>query len=215
MPKITTYKQAYNEESAPGADAISKKEKEIYGDQEPTSWATAISWEMGGDDPLRTINCYVSEHQQKHLHYVTMGFSNLFYDEAFAEDEINGYGFELTFRHLPVQGDIEKPKWPAALLQNIARYVFSTHNVFEDYHYMNANGPLRLGTDSNVTAILFFTDPEMKEIDTPHGHLKFLQVFGITTEEITAIEEEKQTPEEILEKHRLTNPLLITDLMRK
>jgi hypothetical protein len=217
MPtKTDIYKQTFNaEDDAPGLDAISAKEKAIYGNQEPMHWATIVPYELGGEDPLWAINCFESTKQQKHFHYVTLGFTNLFYDEHFAEDEINGFGFELTFRHLPVEGDPDKPLWPPNLLQNIAKYVFKTKDIFDDYHYMSANGPIRLGTDTDITALAFITDPEMGKIETPHGDVKFLQIFGLTTGEYNDIKENKYSSEELLEKHLATNPLLITDLQRK
>ena len=216
MPsKLETYKQTYTEESAPGLDAIQAKEKEIYGNQEATHIATAIPYGLGGEDPLWAVDYFVSEKHEKHFHHISLGFTNLFYDEQFAKDDINGFGFELTFRHLPLAGDRETIMWPAGILQNIARYVFDTQNVFDDYHYISANGPLKLGIESDVTAIVFYTDPEMGVIDSPHGHLKFLQIYGITTQEYEDLQTEKYQVEELVAKHKQYNPLLITDLKRK
>jgi len=80
---------------------------------------------------------------------------------------------------------------------------------------MSANGPLRLGSKTEITAIIFFTDPEMQEIDIPHGIVKFLQIFGITTQEYNDLRNEKYNAQELLTRHKLTNPLLITDLTRR
>jgi hypothetical protein len=216
MPtKTEIYKQTFTDDDAPGLDAINKREKEIYGDQEATHLATIVPYELGGEDPLWAVEHFISEKQQRHFHFITLGFTNLFYDDSLAEDEINGFGFELTFRHLPVNGDPEKPIWAANLLQNIAKYVFSSQNVFDEYHFMSANGPLRLDTDSDITAIAFSLDTEMQEIDTPHGYIKFLQLYGITSQEYIDLKEGKYSTKELLEKHKSTNPLLITDLARK
>jgi hypothetical protein len=210
-----TYKQTFAQEDSPGFDAIAKKEKEIYGNQEPTHWGTIVPWELGGEDPLWAIDCFSSTKQQSHFHYVSLGFTNLWYNEDFAEDEVNGFGFELTFRHLPFNGDPEKPIWPVNFLQNIARYVFNSKNVFDDYHIMSANGPIRGDTETDVTAIAFITDPEFGEIPTPHGHVKFIQIFGLTTNEYNNLKTKKYSVKELLDKHRQANPLLITDLERK
>jgi len=216
MPtKKETYKQIFAHEDAPGLDAIAKKEKEIYGSQEPTHWATIVPWELGGEDPLWAIDCFNSTNQQSHFHYVSLGFTNLWYNEDFAENEVNGFGFELTFRHLPFKDDPEKPLWPANFLQNIAKYVFKSKNVFDDYHTMSANGPIRCETKTDITAMAFITDPEFGEIETPHGFMKFIQIFGLTTGEYSNIKNKNYTLKELLDKHRLTNPLLITDLNRK
>src|SRR5579883_1394770 len=48
-------------------------------------------------------------------------------------------------------------------------YVFSSGNVFEHGHYVDCNGPIALGTDTQLLAVIFVEDPELKSIDTPHG----------------------------------------------
>jgi len=213
--KIDIYKETYSDESSPGLDAISLREKEIYGEQDPTHWATVLPYELGGEDPLWAIECFKSNKQQKHLHYITLGFTNLWYDEEYAEDDVNGFGFELTFRCTPTADDPEIPLWPANFLQNIAKYVFKSQKGFNDFHYMSANGPIRANTATEITAFTFYTDPEMGEIDTPHGKIKFLQLFGITSDEYIDLKEKKYTAKELIEKHKLNNPLLITDLKRE
>ncbi|HLP53248.1 MAG TPA: suppressor of fused domain protein [Chitinophagales bacterium] len=213
--KTDLYKKNFTKDDAPGLNAINEREKSIYGEQEPTHWATLVPYELGGEDPLWAVNCFTSDNYEKHFHYISLGFTNLFYDEGFAEDLINGFGFELTFRHLPFEDDPEKPVWVVNLLQNIAKYVFSTKNIFDEYHYMSANGPIRGETETDITAIVFCRDPEMQELETPHGRVKFLQLFGITTQEYKDLKEKKNSPVELLQKHRKTNPLLITDLSRK
>ncbi len=212
--KTELYKKNFNEESAHGLDAIYEKIKQIYGSQEPTHWATILPYELGGKDPLWAMEYYISQKQQNHLHFVSLGFSNLFYDESCADDEINGFGFEITFRYLPVKSEIEKPVWPANFLQNIARYVFKSEKAFDEYHYMSANGPIKADYDTEITAFAFFLDPELSEITTPHRRLKFLQLYGITTQEYNDIREKKYTVKELIDKHKESNPLLITDLDR-
>jgi len=213
--KIEIYKETYNEDSGPGLEAINLKEKELYGDQEPTHWATVVPYELGGEDPLWAVECFASDKQKRHFHYITLGFTSLWYDEECVEDETNGFGFELTFRYTPRKDDKDIPPWPAGFLQNIAKYVFKTEKGFDDFHYMSANGPICRGANTEITAFAFFTDQEMVEIDTPHGSIKFLQVFGITTKEYTDIREGKDTVRRLIERHRIENPLLITDLDRK
>lgn len=215
LTKTDIYKGTFTGEDAPGLDAIKKREKEIYGSQEPTHWATIVPYELGGKNPLWAIDCFNSSKQQNHFHYVSLGFTNLWQDEGYAEDKINGFGFELTFRHLPVKDDPVKPVWAANFIQNIAKYVFQTKNVFDDFHYMSANGPIRTETETEVTAMVFIKDPEFGDIETPHGYLKFVQIFGITTKEYNDLKNNQYSVEQLLDKHRLTNPLLITDLNRK
>lgn len=212
---VESYKKKYNEDDSPGLDAINFKIKELYGSQKPTHWATVVPYELGGKNPLWAVECYINENQGQHFHYITFGFTNLWYDEGFAEDQTNGFGFELTFRYSPLADEQILPSWPSDFLQNIARYVFKSGKGFNDFHYMSANGPIRTGTDTEITAFAFYTDKEMGEISSPHGNVKFLQVFGITTREYNDIRQQKYTVKQLLEKQLLLNPLLVTNLKRK
>jgi hypothetical protein len=55
----------------------------------------------------------------------------------------------------------------------------------------------------------------MLKIDTPRGHLKIFQAFGITTKQFSDLLEERITAEKLVEKHWRENPLLLTDLNKK
>ncbi|WP_426583682.1 suppressor of fused domain protein [Mucilaginibacter sp. R-33] len=213
--KIERYKEQYTEDDMPGYDAIALKEKEVYGEQEPMHWATVVPYELGGEDPLWAVDCFVSEIQQSHLHFITLGFSNLYFDDKLVEEEVSGFGFEITFRYLPLEGEDRKIAWPANLLQNIAKYVFKTQRGFDQYHYMSANGPLRVNTDTEITAFVFYIDSQMGTIETPHGSVKFLQLYGLTSGEYIGLRNKDFTAKELLDSHRVTNPLLITDLNRR
>lgn len=212
--KKRKYKKRYSENDFPGLDAISLKQKEIYGEQEPVHYATIVPYELGGEDPLWAVECYNSTRQDAHFHFMTIGFSNLFYDEDAIDDEYSGFGFEITFRHLPFNDDPEKPIWAVNFLQNIAKYVFESGKGFDDFHFMSANGPIRSETETDITAFTFVTDAEMGEINTPHGKVKFLQLFGITSQEYIDIKNKIYTAKELTERQKTNNPLLITDLTR-
>ena len=85
---------------------------------------------------------------------------------------------------------------------------------FEPFHYMPANGQIRHQCDTKLTGIAFILDPELGKISTPHGEVQFLQMFGITDEEIDLLKAEKLNVSELIDKHSQANPLLITDLDR-
>ena len=165
---------------------------------------------VGRRDPLDLLGAWESERGQPHWHYVTYGFSEL-YEKETDDPAVSGYGFELTFR-LKRGEEEQPPVWPMNLLQNLARYVFTSGNVFGPGHHMNANGPIALETDTQLTALGFCTDPELGELDTPNGRLTFLQVVGLTADEMEGMicwDGEKFLTE--LERHL---PLCITDLDR-
>ena len=212
---LEQYKKEFSEDDAVGWLSIDKEFDRLYPNQEPKHFAPPIHYMLGGPDPLDGISIYESTKQTNHFHYVTYGFSELYYDEEKVDGEFSKWGFELTFRLKPFSEDNETPTWVIPLLQNIAKYVFSSGNWFEEVHYMPANGPIRLDTETEITALLFVADPEIEKIQTPHGEVTFLQVVGITTAEFEALKENPGTAEELVHKLKKDNPLLITDLTRK
>lgn len=167
-----------------GFDAIVGALKQLYPDQEGLYYGTVISYRLGGNDPLDGVEIYSADTPQPHWHYVTYGLTEL-YEKETESPEISGYGFELTFR-LKKEGEETPPVWPVSLLQNLARYVFQTGNVFGAGHHMNLNGPIALEEDTKICAIGFIHDPQLPEMDTPNGHFEILQVVGLTLDEMEA-----------------------------
>lgn len=212
---LDEYKKQFSEDDAVGWLEIDKEFDQLYPGQEPKHFAPALSYMLGGEYPLDGISYYESKNQQDHYHFITYGFSELYYNEEKLEDEFSKWGFELTFRLKPFEADNGNPAWAVALLQNIAKYVFSSGNWFEEFHYMPANGPIRLDTDTDITALIIVADPEIEKKQTPHGEVTFLQLVGVTSSEFEEIKENRKTVEEIVNKLKQDNPLLITDLERK
>lgn len=212
---LEEYKKQFSEDDAVGWLEIDKEFERLYPNQEPKHFAPAISYMLGGEHPLDGVSIYESKKQTDHFHFVTYGFSELYYDENKIEDEFSKWGFELTFKLKPFAEDNGNPSWVIALLQNIAKYVFDSGNWFEEFHYMPANGPIRLDTETDITALVIVADPEIEKKQTPHGELSFLQIVGITSAEYEAIKENPGTVEELVHKLKENNPLLITDLTRK
>lgn len=174
------------EVEAAGWDAIEEQMKRLYGAQEPKHYATILPYMLGGKDPLNGISAYKAELPCPHWHFVTFGFSEL-YEKESENLDCSGYGFELTFRLVRSAEEQEPPAWAMSLLQNMARYVFSSGNIFASGHYLDANGPICLGADTKLTALAFTDDPELPTIDTPNGRVEFLQMVGITGDELEAM----------------------------
>lgn len=193
-----------------GFDAIAEVMHRLYPDQDGLYYGTIIPYTLGGDDPLDGVEIWKSEHSIPHWHYVTYVFTEL-YEKESEDPEVSGYGFELTFR-LKRGKEKQPPTWPVSLLQNLARYVFSSGNAFGPGHHMNANGPIALETDTQLTALGFRTDPELGELDTPNGHFMFLQVVGLTEDEMDAMM--CWNGEKFLVELERQIPLCITDLSR-
>ncbi|WP_238650393.1 suppressor of fused domain protein [Paenibacillus piscarius] len=199
------------EVEAIGWDAIEEQMTRLYGEQKPKHYAAMLPYSLGGNDPLNGISAYEAERPYPHWHFVTFGFSELFEKES-EDPEYSGYGFELTFRLARSPGEQEPPAWAINLLQNMARYVFSSGNVFASGHHLDANGPICLGADTQLTALAFTDDPELPAIDTPNGRVEFLQMVGITAEELEAMM--TWNTNAFLQASQDVLPLHITDLAR-
>lgn len=199
------------EENTSGWDAIDQELGKIYGEQEPKHYGTMIPYSLGGEDPLDGISAYKSETPVPHWHFVTYGFSEL-YEKELENAEYSGYGFELTFRLVRNEDEEEPPAWALNLLQNMGRYVFGSGNVFRSGDYLDANGPICLGADTLLTALAFTLDPELPAIETPNGHLEFIQMVGITVDELEAMQTWNTLG--VLEAGLAQIPGYVTDLTR-
>jgi hypothetical protein len=202
---------AGNDDGTPGWDAINASLAALYPGQEPRHYGTALPYTLGGRDPLDGISVYRGELPRPHWHYVTYGFSEL-YDKQSDDADSSGFGFELTFRLAIDSGEDTPPTWPMNLLQNLARYVFGSGNVFEAGHHMNANGPIALDTDTCLRHVAFMPDPQVPARATPNGQLTFLQVIGLSDAEMAAIK--RWSTDGVLEALEPRMPLWITDLHR-
>ncbi len=198
-----------------GFTYISNRIKAFYPDQEGLYYGTILPGYLGGNDPLEGVEVWKSDTGCPHWLYVTYGFTDLYPDEdGDAEDEdenddhnsteddrddnenkydaddsknaVSGFGFELTFR-LKRGSEDTPPGWPINMMQNLARYVFSSGNTFDSGHYLNANGPIALETDTQLTCLGFLTDPELGRINTVNGSMVFLEAIGITEDELNAM----------------------------
>jgi len=213
------YKQQFTTEDTPGWQAIDDRLEKIYGSMEARHYPPlcGIHYVAGGTDPIDGASIYDSSHQTFHRHMISYGMSELYYNEEKAGGEFSKWGFEFTFRLVPFKDDENDPIWAINVMNNLARYVFSSGKWFEENHFIPANGPIRLNTETEITGFVFALDPELGKIDTPHGEVSFLQLVGITNAEV---EDLKKSPtigavQELIEKLKKNNPLLITDLTRK
>ncbi|WP_435920864.1 suppressor of fused domain protein [Paenibacillus sp. DYY-L-2] len=201
-----------NEEvNASGWDAIEEQMKKLYGDQEPKHYGTLIPYILGGKDPLDGLSAYQADTPFPHWHIVTFGFSEL-YDKESENPDYSGYGFELTFRVAREENEEEPPAWALNLLQNMGRYVFNSGNIFASGDYLDANGPICEGADTKLTALAFIEDPELPAVHTPNGRVEFLQMVGISEDELEAMKTWSTLG--VLEASKEALPGFITDLSR-
>lgn len=213
---IEDYKRQFSNESSPGWEAIDESLRNVYGDQEPMHWGTIIKHMLGGPDPLDGISAYsCGASGVDHLHFVTYGYSSLYYDEESVGGDFSRFGFEMTFRLASPLPPDEQPIWVCNLLQNLAKYVFESGRWFEEYHWIPANGPIRADFDTDVVGLVFTLDSTILPVTSPHGRVEFLQAFGVTQLELDALKAKTKTCQELIEHHRKSNPLLVTDISRR
>lgn len=197
------------DDTAPGWDAIDAALARIYPGVQPLHYGTVLKFMLGGPDPLDGVSFYPRD---DHWHVIGYGMSELYAKESENLDE-SGWGFEFTFRVARAPGEDQPPMWAANFLQNLARYVFGSGNVFAPGHHVDLNGPISLSRpETAIRAAAFTVDPELGVIDTPHGRVVFLQVVGLTLAEHAVIEQWETGA--LLDALRPHLPLLVTDLDR-
>ncbi|RKS04855.1 suppressor of fused protein SUFU [Nocardiopsis sp. Huas11] len=202
----------HEDDAAPGREAIDGALARLYPGVDPQHLATMLPWSLGGRDPLDGISAYPRTEPVPHWHMVGYGLTELYTKES-DDPEESGWGFELTFRPVRDPDEEAPPMWAAALMQNLARYVFTSGNRFEPGHRMNANGPIATDRQDSVVRALGFTeDPELGTIDTPHGRVVFLQVVGLAEDEYEAAGQWSTTG--VLDLLEPTAPLHVTDVDR-
>jgi suppressor of fused len=170
---------------APGWEAIDGALAPLYPGQEPRHVGPLIKWMMGGPDPLDGISAWKRADPVPHWHFVSYGLSELYRKES-ENAAISGWGFELTFRLTCDAAGEAPPAWAFSLMQNLARYVFQSGNVLGDGEWMDTNGPIALETDTRLQALAFINDPELPSIETPNGGVTFVQIVGLTLDEMEA-----------------------------
>ena len=213
------YIKQFNEDDAVGWDCIDNKLKEIYGDQEPRHYGTLIKYRFGGRDPLDGISIYDQNEPVFHRHIVSYGMSELYYNPEQAGEKFSKWGFEFTFRVVPYLEDEEyndaehEPMWAAYIMQHLARIVFEDNKPFKPYFFFEGGA---INDETKISGVAFVIDPVLGKIDTPHGEVIFLQMVGLTQKELDWLWEDPNSNrcEELINKMRVDNLMLITDLNR-
>lgn len=185
---------AEQEQDAPGWAAIDDALARLYGRQVPHQFASKRAYEVDGDSPLPAIAVFEGVAQQaapggaaKFWHFVTYGLSELF-EKSSADPEVSGFGFELTMRVPREEGEEVPPGWPLRTLQGLGRYVLANRRGFDTGHCADLGGSIAQGVASRLTCVAFVPDPLLRKIETPFGSLLFLQVVGVTEDELAAMQ---------------------------
>lgn len=194
---IDTEQLGQNDRLVPaGLKALCEVCSRLYPDQpNPLQVTTRLKYWLGGHDPLDYISMYWNpgkpdENILPHWHYVSFGLSDLHGDGRVhpppdpTPGAPSGYGFELTLR-LSAEGVTQPPLWPAALLQALARYVFTTGNKLCAGDHISWHRALD-GGGGRLRHLLVAADPQLSDTETAHGSVTFLQMVGCTGRELKA-----------------------------
>ncbi|KAJ8664546.1 hypothetical protein QAD02_006208 [Eretmocerus hayati] len=212
---------------APGLEALHALCREIYPEQtNPLTVTAVLKYWLGGPDPLDYISMYENPGCPElgvppHWHYISMGLSDLHGDgrvhNRSGPGRPSGFGFELTFRLARERGECSPPTWPAAVLQQLAKYVFSSGNLLMPGDHVSWHAPFDPSRGpSRITQILMDNDAQLPpNYATPHGDVSFVQIVGVTSDELRAVQHwNGQGVLNLLKSTRDCGPWLVTDLRR-
>lgn len=164
------------EDEAPGWDAIDAALSALYPSVMPVHVAPGLGVAFGSG--VQGISAYAAS---KHWHYVTYGLSELWVKET-EDPETSGFGYEFTMRVPRSERDAQPPEWPFTLLEKLAQTVRQGSDYWTG-HRVEVGGPID-GKRSRLIAIALVLDPELGSINTPNGNVTFLQLVGVTADEL-------------------------------
>ena len=105
----------------------------------------------------------------------------------------------------------------ARLFNNeFTKYTYTTERYFEPFQYIKGDGtPLRIGSESLITALMIISDTEVKPQDSVYGKTEFMQLVGITASEMQAILDDRNNVHKLIELMKADgNEDLVTDMNR-
>ena len=205
MESFDDFTKNENKESgmrnALGWDAITELCNKVYPNQRnPRHYGTLISWELGGNDPLKGISVYDGG---DYWHFITYGLSELYEKESDVK-EVSGYGMEFTFKLKKDNYENEEDEIMGicGILQAIARITFTKGELFNVYEYLYTGQTegIDCKCKSNITGFITVPDDKFHEIDTPNGKVCFVEFVGVTDNELKAILNKKIRVKELYEK---------------
>lgn len=194
----------HDADAAPGWDAVEAAVQSVTA-VEPVHFAVGGLPDAGGVyavDGYRTADGWL---------LVTLGLSELF-EKTSDDPATSGWGLELTLR-LPAALDEEQPpEWALRLLVRLGDHIDETGSVVGDGHRFDPGGPITGTPDTRLRALAFALDPELGGVDTPHGHLDFIRVVGITADELARMQatRTRQVLDE-LQRSPAVGSLMLTD----
>ncbi|MEM9188595.1 MAG: suppressor of fused domain protein [Myxococcota bacterium] len=159
-------------------DAIDQAFRAHYDVAEPREWKPLLAYADGGPDPLSAVRCYGGDDR---WHYVGSGLSALGDEQG-----RSGWGFEVTFKLPRGPGESQPPGWPAALLQDLARYVEGSGDVLAVGDLLDLGRSVDGSADGRLTGLLFSDDPELSSVGAGEERRRLVQAIAVTPDELEA-----------------------------
>lgn len=197
----------------PGWEAIDRAFDGLYPEQEPAHFGTNMVARavFGGDCYLDGYSIFTSAKGYKHI--VTYGMTELYAQEEALGKEWNKWGYEMTIKL--AETDNERCMWAIDVLSNLARYTYTTERFFEPMQFVAGNGtPLCGDRPSAITAVMIVADTEAMGVDTVYGRTEFMQLVGITQQELDMLKADRNNIQVLYERMKQDNPDFVTDLNR-
>lgn len=197
-----------SEPTASGWDAIDAACQRLYGDQPPRHVGYMPGRAFGS--VLQGCSAYRSD---DHWHYVTYGPSNLFDDDEGENDGLSGWGYGLTWRARDLGAEGEAPGWPFTMLQRLAKWASDEGVLLGEGSHLVIGSPVTGfphtdGPDTQLTGVLLASDPQLGEIVTANGRVRFLQFVTVDAETLALAQEEGSAS--VLERLCEEDPLMVS-----
>lgn len=174
---------------APGWAALDRALSVLYPGQAPHQFASQRAYDLEGESPLPAVVGYEAR-APDHWHLVGYGLSELF-EKSSPDPERSGFGFELGLRLPRAPDDERPPAWAVRLLQALGHYVLSGHGPLDSGHVIDLGGPLAPPVHDDgherpcaLEGVVCVPDPHLGKVDTVHGSVLFLLLFGLTRDEL-------------------------------
>ncbi len=175
------------------------------------TWGVRQTWAEGGEDPLEKVWAYGCDQEAPHWHYVVSGMADPKKAEAAAG--ASGLGYELTFRLKRQPDEDGAPTWPVTALQEMGWGIFKANMRLAPGHYIRRRRVITGGSPkTELKGYYLIADPRVGKVECDSGSIYFLQLVGITEEEL--LECESGEPDEMESVLVARSPLGITDLSR-
>ncbi len=184
-----------------GWGAIDEAFLRVYpGQEERKHFGTLIPWRLGGPDPLDGISVYDGGDCWP---FVTYGLSEL-YEKESDDPKWSGFGMEFTMRLKKdcCEDEESEIRCVCGNFQNLAKITFNNGELFNawEWIYTGQKNGIDVRQMSALTGFITVPDTLVRGIDTPNGHVDFVEFIGATDAELLKIQSKETTVRELFEK---------------